>query len=300
METHQSNEYSRTSSLSAEEVIRFLMGREVAGLVRNDPLARRGEDPEGVHQLRVSARRLRSELQIVAPAFTPDSLHHFRDELRWLGSTLGRQRDLDVLLSLLVSTSKELSTPLDSSVLAAIVDQRIGESRKVAAALTSKRYRRLVGTLSDAVVEPPLRKTASLPASDVFRAGLNDTLSTLFRTAQECGAQLASEDLHRIRIMAKRGRYSSEIASLYLGERATNIAESLSKVQDILGDFHDHVGAISYLLSIRTVSDTTGSTVDRSWTNEAISWLRSSNESLKAAWRTPLEAARQSSVEVLD
>jgi CHAD domain-containing protein len=284
------------SSPSAHEVVRYLLHREVAGLVKNGPLARKGDDPEGVHQLRVSARRLRSELTIVAPAIKTAPLRRLRGELRWIGQILGRQRDLDVLSQLLRSLDDRLPLGVERSVVVALDDQRTRESRRVATTLRSKRYRRLVAQLVDAVDDPPLRKVAARPASIVLQPGLADTLSSLFAAVDGCGSTPTNEQLHRIRIMAKRGRYSAEIASSYLGERASAVAVALARVQDVLGRLHDQVVAIDYLSARRATPAGTGSADSL---GAAIHWLNTSNEKLRAQWREPMATARDGSVELL-
>jgi CHAD domain-containing protein len=55
-------------------------------------VVRAGEDPEGVHRLRVTCRRLRVGLELAA-------LRPLRDDLDWLTGGLGFLRDLDVLLA---------------------------------------------------------------------------------------------------------------------------------------------------------------------------------------------------------
>jgi CHAD domain-containing protein len=124
-------------SPTSEEVVRLILAQEVAGLVHYSPRAYQGHDPEAVHQLRVKARRLRSELEIVAPVVKKKAQLHMDEELRWAGKVLGRERDLDVLFELLSSLSGEPSHSLDSTVLADIDDQRAKEVR----ALPSTRAR---------------------------------------------------------------------------------------------------------------------------------------------------------------
>jgi CHAD domain-containing protein len=55
-------------------------------------VARRGEDPEGVHQVRVSCRRLTAWLDLGGRRVG-------RDDLKWLRDAAGPVRDLDVLLA---------------------------------------------------------------------------------------------------------------------------------------------------------------------------------------------------------
>ena len=54
-------------------------------------VARRGEDPEGVHQVRVACRRLTAWLDLGRRRIG-------RDDLKWLRDAAGPVRDLDVLL----------------------------------------------------------------------------------------------------------------------------------------------------------------------------------------------------------
>jgi CHAD domain-containing protein len=288
-------------SPTCAEVVRLILGQEVAGLVRYGPRASVGHDPEAVHQLRVKSRRLRSELEIVAPAIKSSALREFRSELRWVGGVLGRQRDLDVLYLLLNSLSDQPSAALDESMLVAIDILRNRESEQVQRMIRSKRYRELVRTLRAAVVKPPLRTVAAQPASLVLRPGLENTLSELFKTADRFGPSPTSLELHHIRILSKRGRYCSEVASTYLGERATNLATALAEVQGVLGTLHDQIGAITYLSAqrVKFERDFTLSAASEA-PGAAILWLTGSVTRLLAQWREPLEWARVMSEELMD
>src|SRR5438105_15341635 len=79
-------------------VIRDALDASVQRLLLADPIARVGEDPEGVHQARVATRRLRSDLRTFAPLLDPAWVTSLRDELRWLGAELGGAREAEVLL----------------------------------------------------------------------------------------------------------------------------------------------------------------------------------------------------------
>src|SRR5579871_2668547 len=79
------------------ELIRNAIARSVARLLSHDPGVRLGDDPEDVHQLRVAARRLRSDLATFGPLLNDEGVAAVRDELKWLGARVGAVRDLDVL-----------------------------------------------------------------------------------------------------------------------------------------------------------------------------------------------------------
>lgn len=72
---------------------RIPVGPWLDHLERHLPVARLGGDPEGVHQLRVAAQRLRTWLKL-------QGLRVLDDDLRWLRNGAGDVRDLDVSMSL--------------------------------------------------------------------------------------------------------------------------------------------------------------------------------------------------------
>ena len=80
----------------AAELIRSAFKGAIARMQAADPEARRGE-PEGVHRLRASTRRLRSELKAVSDLVDREWGEHLEQELKWLAGGLGSVRDLDIL-----------------------------------------------------------------------------------------------------------------------------------------------------------------------------------------------------------
>ena len=284
------------SLLSAGEVVRALLAKDIGNLVQFDPVARDGRDPEGVHQLRVSARRLRSELHVVAPVVKRKSLAELDTGLHWLGSTLGRQRDLDVLDELLQKVCGDHPSLKTTAALKQLRRQRSSEQRRVTKDLGSKRYRELFDLLDDARREPPLRRLAAQPAYGVLMPGLRAAYANLIRNVSEIGLTPNNEDLHRIRIMVKQCRYTTTIASAFLGDDATQAATALAQVQTVLGDVHDRVVAVEYLEGAldapvtRAPPDTDAASI-----HAAIEWLNRSQEKLSTQWRGPLEEARKKS-----
>lgn len=270
---------------TAAEVVAHLLAHEVAAIGINAPLARAGEDPEGVHQLRVSARRLRSELGIVAPAMKRVPRVELRRELRWIGDVLGAQRDLDVQSELLRGLSAGLRVPLPGSLLRTIDDERTAESRLVARTLASSRFNDLVARLEAAAADPPLRSLADEPAALVLQPGLDEALAALFHAVARA-EDPDPDELHRIRILAKRARYGAEVAGSYLGEAATRVAQQLALAQDVLGRLHDRVVASGFL-------SRPGDTDSSEPFAPALGVLAGEIAELGTQWRAPVdEAAR--------
>ena len=95
-----------------------------------------------------------------------------------------------------------------------------------------------------------------------------------------------SDELHRIRFLAKRARYGAEVAGSYLGEAATRVAQQLALAQDVLGRLHDRVVASGFL---RRPRDTDSSEPFA----PALGVLAGEIAELATRWRAPVdEAAR--------
>jgi CHAD domain-containing protein len=288
MSTISTNE-PRESALTVGELIRSLLSGEVAGMIRNDPIARIGDEPEGVHQLRVCARRLRSELRVVSPALKPAPTRQLLRELKWLGGALGTQRDLDVLVTVLTSAFSSVGVPAVSS-LDRLEQHRVEELEKGRELLNSKRYRRLIRELAVSVVDPPLLVAADEPAVELVLPGLTQALRSLYAVVDGYGPDPTYTELHQIRIVTKRARYAAAVAAPLLGKTATDIARALEEVQTVLGDLHDRVVAIEYLHAHMGGDRDDVST--REHVGQATISLQHSISTLATKWRDPFARAR--------
>ncbi len=287
-----------SEALNGEAVLRGLLGTEVGLLLRSDPIARARRDPEGVHQLRVGCRRLRSELRILARAMKPAPLRYFLRELRWVGGVLGRQRDSDVLGEVLDDVDAQLETPLPASVLRRLALLQDKGTKDLESLLNSNRYRQLVARLSDAVLRPPLRSAARKPAMELIGPTLDKTLRELFDAADGLGALPTILELHQIRILSKKGRYCAETASVLIGDTARRLARELETVQTVLGELHDYAVAIAFLEEDIESPHSTNRTDDERAISVAIEHLVGLIEEMKLQWRDPLERGRALSAEL--
>src|SRR5438067_3282702 len=77
----------------------LLLAAALDHLMVNQPAAIRGEQVEGVHQMRVAIRRLRSLLMLFEPCLEPCTASRFEAELKRLGQVLGAARDWDVFVT---------------------------------------------------------------------------------------------------------------------------------------------------------------------------------------------------------
>ncbi len=207
--------------------------------------ARRGTDPEDVHEMRTAARRLRAILRAVRSGFDRAWVEALRSELDWLGSTLGAVRDLDVLREHLRDERAALedsTRPSASLQLSECLDGEHSRARakQLLAALDSPRYRELLRRLDEAVRQPRVATAGlSLPriAARQFKK--------LRKAVKALPAKPSDRELHAVRIKVKHARYAAELAAEEVGRPAARFVDKAKKVQDILGEHQDAVMAES-------------------------------------------------------
>jgi len=196
-----------------------------------------GDDPEDVHQLRVATRRARAYLRVARPLLDETWSEPLREELGWLGRSLGPVRDLDVLLDRLRSDTAALGEADSVAVaplLAKLEAQRESLQADVLDALGSDRYRVLLAALEEASRTPHAVAVDDPPSLEELAAV---EAAKLRKLARRIEPDSPDTELHVVRIRAKRVRYAGEL----LGEK--KIVECAKGVQDVLGEHQDAVVA---------------------------------------------------------
>jgi CHAD domain-containing protein len=235
---------------SAADVVRQAVGAAVTRILQHDPGVRIGDDPEDVHQARVGSRRLRSDLRTFGSLLDPTWLGVTRDELRWLAAALGEVRDLDVLIDRFRAQAAALAEP-DTGALAPLF-RRLATEREEArarllAVLDSPRYVALLDRLVAAAQDPPCLPDAQGPAADVVVGLVARPWRRLRKAVEALPKHPSDDELHRIRILAKRARYAADAAAPVAGKRAAAFAAAVARLQTVLGDHHDAVVAEAWL-----------------------------------------------------
>lgn len=237
------------------DVIRYEFTDSTERMIRADPGVRLGSDPEEVHRFRVAARTLRSNLKTFGPALEPGWASGLRTELAWIGTEVGRVRDLDVLGDRLRGREEEL-TAEDARAVKILLDradrQRATAHAAMLAALRSERYISLLEALVAAARAPAFRTEKSgqiqtKRARPLVRHAARRQLHRLDAAIAGLDDPPSDADLHRIRIQAKRTRYAMNAAQPVIGRSAAVHAAAIAKLQDVLGNLHDAVVAEQWL-----------------------------------------------------
>jgi CHAD domain-containing protein len=204
-------------------------------------------DIEGVHRLRTSSRRLRSELRTYRDLLDPHWSIALEDELKWLGGLLGAVRDLDVLKDRLRQSAGELLGALGPLFLA--LDQRhASASRTLRDGLQGERYRDLLRNLAEAATAPALKPEAEEPCRVVLPSLVAGVWKSLKKRGRDLGPDDSDEDFHEVRKRVKRARYAAEaVAEALDGDAACDalrFAKRANTVQDVLGEHQDTIVAV--------------------------------------------------------
>ncbi len=221
--------------------LRSLLERQYTSILRHDPGVRLDLDSEDVHAIRVATRRTRAMLHAARPMLDPSWSEPLRDELKWLGGSLGRRRDLDVLIARLQDQIEQLDQP--ERTAATVLVERLGEDRETAQAiavdaLRSDRYYALLDQLEAAARGPRVRR-----GEVSLRKLARKEFHRLRTVADLLGPSSTDDELHRARILGKRARYTAELAESEVGEPALRVVERAKVFQDVLGAHQDAIVA---------------------------------------------------------
>jgi CHAD domain-containing protein len=236
---------------TADDVVLAYLDEHTARLKSLDPAIRRAE-PDAVHQMRVTTRRLRSTLQSFPSILPKPSTRHLRDELKWLGTVLGEAREAEVLSEWLRSELARMPTelvmgPAQARIRVHFAPRAAAARTAVLETLDSGRYFALLDELDQVLGEPPVTAEVSRPARDVLTAAVNEEYRRTRRRMRRARRTPVGPDrdaaLHETRKAAKRARYAAEAARPVLGTRARRFVKRMKNVQSVLGDHQDAVNA---------------------------------------------------------
>ena len=81
---------------STEQALALILRHCLDHLIDNEACTRLSDHPEGVHQMRVAMRRMRSALRMFRALLPADHYARMTEEVRWVTLGLAEARDLDV------------------------------------------------------------------------------------------------------------------------------------------------------------------------------------------------------------
>jgi CHAD domain-containing protein len=242
-------------SMPVEEAARTVLEVRLEAVIRRLPqaLEQAEEDPEHVHQLRVSTRRAAAALRIFA-AYLPDKSHNkLRKYLRRIRRSAGEARDWDVFLQSLTdrltSSSAGQKPGLDFLL-------GFGHSQRLAAQEYLLEANQENKTQGETLLQTTLENVAAPQdpggtLADLARPLLTELVAELEQAANQDLNDY--EHLHQVRILGKRLRYAMEIfACCFNSDFHERIYPAVEEMQEILGLANDSYVACERLKTMRT------------------------------------------------
>jgi len=225
------------------DALERLAGVALGAFVANMPAARVG-DCEGVHQMRVALRRLRTVFVLLSPYLEANAKERFNAAIRDMGAVLGAARDWDVFA---IETLSDVARAgageaVLSELRGAVAMPRQEAHAAVKRLIDGPRPTRWVLGLETWIASGEWR-CAERNDRENIRAVLPDLLDRLRRKVNKRGrhlSRLSAPELHPLRKSVKKLRYAAEsCTALYDPKEVDACVKVCKKLQSLLGNIND-------------------------------------------------------------
>jgi triphosphatase len=237
-------------SISLDDAFAAILRACLLHLLQSIPAAEDGRDPEGIHQLRVALRRIRSAFDLMLSIGSLSKLEALQSEAKWLAQNLSCARDWDIFQKQTLPTvAKCCPTIHGFDLLEEVAQERQSSAYcKARMVLAERRCAKFVIELGAWIEARGWR-------SDVAAEGLAQLAEpTLNFAARMLSGQhakvlkrgrnfksLATEERHRVRLAVKKLRYIADFLLPLYGDRKSTrrYSDRLTDLQKDLGSYND-------------------------------------------------------------
>jgi CHAD domain-containing protein len=230
---------------TVEDAFRHVLLSNLSAVHKWEPVAVKGKDLEGVHQMRVGFRRMRSAFTVFRPALPRKVTAALAQEMRWAGKTLDHARDLDVYNADNLSSKGGKAQKKVRKIAMRHRKSVYGEVRRF---IGGKRYARFNTELARWLDRRAWRKQLSGKQKKYLDAKVTPFAAQvleqhrvrILKNTRNIN-KLDADALHQLRIDCKKLRYATEFFSPLYGKSIVKSTEHLEGLQDVLGTVHDVV-----------------------------------------------------------
>jgi len=220
------------------------------------------EMPNGVHQMRVAIRRLRSVVASMKQMLPPEQYQWVIQTLKWMAGALGPARNWDVLSSGLLAPVRSVllrGQELDE-FCRVCEDKRRSAHENANAVIRSPQYTAALLKLSQWFASRSWRNQPVSEQSALLMAPIETVAPTLIgrrykklKKSADGFAQLTLEWRHEFRISVKKLRYTIEVfEDLFDSHSVAKFTRRLKPLQDDLGYINDVRVANELLADLQT------------------------------------------------
>ncbi|HUB47212.1 MAG TPA: CHAD domain-containing protein [Acetobacteraceae bacterium] len=263
-----------TAEHTVDDSVGLLLANCQHHLLANQAVAEAGQHPEGVHQMRVALRRMRSACGLLHRELGLPSLSGFNAEAKWLAQLLGAARDWDVFVTeTMAAPAEAVGTDLFDfdGLREAAEPHRRAAYAALREALASQRYNRFQLSLRQWIETRRWRNELENRSLAVLLepapAFAGRALTRLHHKVLKRGERfrhLEPAARHRVRVELKKLRYVIEFFRVALGEnaKAKNYVGHLAQLQEDLG--HDNDASVAWPFLCALARDSATPDVQRS------------------------------------
>ena len=239
-----------------EAPVRVLVGSALAeGATRLQGavlMVEKGED-DAIHQVRVSCRRLRSDLKLFRKLLAGDWAGELRSDLAALAQACGEARDLEVIAALVRETANseddEEHVETILTTLTVGLDRACGTIGRGGAGGDHRGTARRHSKPSPR--RPTSNQKAGKPCGEVLPELLDAGSTVKFtQAADKLKPWTPDDDWHEVRLLAKRVRYAADTSASVLGDEAKETASHAAQVPGAAGQHQDHCAAADALTAM--------------------------------------------------
>jgi triphosphatase len=241
-----------SAEMSVAETFRRIARACLAQTVANAEILRQVRRPEALHQMRVGLRRFRAAVTAFGPVLADPGVNVVKAETKWLAGELDGARDEDVFIH---STFQAAVDEAQDDAGFAAFGRRLIEVQSSAydraiSAIGSQRASSLMLGAASWVEVGEWARNADPTLTEIREQGVESfagaALDHLFKSVRRRARGLDSldaESRHRLRIKAKKLRYTAEFLAPVFGrhrrKRAEKFLSRLEVLQDALGELND-------------------------------------------------------------
>lgn len=246
---------------NADAAIAAILGNTYKQLLGNLAPVTAQSGPEGVHQMRVSLRRLRSALSVLKREVASPAFASIGQEARRLGHVLGPARNWDVFIT-------QTAPGIEADGLG---DAGLPALRKAAEPFQARSYEAVQERLADPQTSRFLLSFGALIERRGWRSGLpSEAMAVLAEPAEDFAGRVLArthrqalkrgrsfgrlhpEQRHQLRLALKKLRYTAEFfLPLHDGAAARRYLGRLSRLQEALGLANDAATTQHLLAELR-------------------------------------------------
>lgn len=196
-------------------------------------------DADGIHDMRVAARRLRMAFQVYRPYLPGKARKVARGQTKRIVALLGIRRELDVMVSMLQEHRDEtraLWQRFMDHAIAVLEKRRDGQAaacREAVVLAESDDFTQTIGALLDGV------DATGMCLHELARGELM-AAHELARAARKRWKKTGEpDDLHRVRIELKHLRYACEFHRDCFGDAMAGYIKEVKAAQAVLGEWNE-------------------------------------------------------------